>query len=116
MIRLRALKSVPNGVRSSFGTIGALCLVQDIPDVRRNGIETDRQHQRHILVCPANGKQAQNLDLASREAVRKRDTPLSTVQQRIDIHNQTRHSKPTRKLLSLTQLLKTEAPLCVWLS
>jgi hypothetical protein len=113
---LRALKSVPNGIRCSFGAIGALCLVQDIPDVSRNSIETDRQHQRHILVCPANGKQAQNLDLASREVVRKRDTPLSTVQQRIDIHYQTLHFKSTRKLLSLTQLPETEAPLCVCLS
>jgi hypothetical protein len=114
--RLRALKSVPNGVRCSFGTIGALRLIQDIPDVGRDSIETDRQHQRHILVCPADGKQTQNLDLPGCEVIRKRDTPLSIVQQRVDIFYQTRHSKSKRELLGLAQLLETEAPLCVCMS
>jgi hypothetical protein len=108
--QLRALKSVPNGVGCSFGTIGALRLVQNVSDVGRDSIETDRQHQRNVLVRPPDGKQTKNLDLTSREVVRKSDTTVPGVQQRIDIGNQARHSKSTRELVSLAQLLKAQAP------
>ena len=85
---MRALKSVPNGVSRSFGTIGALRLVENVPDMRSDGIETDRQYERNILVRAPDREQTQNLDFASREVVRKRDATFLRVQQGIDIDNQ----------------------------
>src|SRR5258708_17518671 len=97
--RLRALKSVPNGVGRCFRTIGAMRLVQNVSDVGRDSIETDREHQRNILVRPPDSKQTQNLDFASREVVAISHTTLPGVQQGINIRNQPRHSNSLRDLL-----------------
>src|SRR5450631_3096792 len=94
--RLRALKSVPNGIGRRFGTIGALRLVQNASDMGRNSIETDRKNQRYVLVRPPDSKQTQDLDFASREVVGKSDPTVPGVQQGINIGNQARHSKSTR--------------------
>jgi hypothetical protein len=113
---LCALKSVPIGVSRGLGTIGAFGLIQNVSDVRSDGIETNRQYERNILVRPPDRKQTQNFDFASREVVRKRDTVIPRMQQDIDFDNQARHSKSARELLGLAQPLKARAALCVCLS
>jgi hypothetical protein len=44
-----------------------------------NRIETNRQHERNILIRAPDSKQTQNLDFASREVVRKSDAPVPGV-------------------------------------
>ena len=111
-IRLRALKSMPNGIGRGFSAIGALRLVQNISHMGRDRVETDREHQRNILVRPPDRQQAQNLDFARREIVRKRDIAASRMQQGVDIDNQARHAESPRELLGLAQLLKARAAPC----
>jgi hypothetical protein len=106
---LRVLKSVPNGVSRSFGTISALGLVQYVADVRSHSIETDRQSQRDLLVCSPAGEQMQNFDFARREVIRKCHATFLRVQQGIDVDNQARHFKSTRELLGIPELLKSQA-------
>src|ERR1700733_973580 len=109
--RIRSLQATPDRIGSGLGTISAVRLIQNVSNVRSYGIEADCQHQRDVLVRPSYRKQTQNLDFASRELVRKRDTAVSATQQGIDIDNQARHFKSTRELLGIAQLLQADAPL-----
>jgi len=59
-----ARQAVPHGVGRRLGAVGAASLGEDVADVRRHGIEADRQHHRDVGVAAADGDQSQYLDLA----------------------------------------------------
>src|ERR1700675_2047178 len=104
---------MPNGVSRGLGTIRALRLVENVSNMRSNRVETDRKHERNILIRAPDGEQTQNFDFTSREVVGKRHATVSGVQQSVDIDDQTRHFKSARELLGLVQILKALAPLCI---
>src|ERR1700729_1188029 len=57
-------QAVPHGVGRRLGAVGATSLGEDVADVRRHGIEADRQYYRDVGVAATDSDQAQYLELA----------------------------------------------------
>jgi hypothetical protein len=74
-----ALKSVTDGVSGCFSSIGTLCFIQNVADVRRHGIETYRQDERNVLVGATEREQPQNLDFPGSQVIRICDTRVANV-------------------------------------
>jgi hypothetical protein len=114
--RFRTLQSMSDRVGSRLGTIGALCLIKNVPHMRCNGIQTDRQYEGNVLVGTAEGEQTQNLHFARSKIVWKPYAIPAAMQQGIDVVNQACHSNSTREMFGFPQLLHANPPLRVGLS
>jgi len=60
---------VANGVSGGLGAVGAAGLGEDVPDMRGNCTEADRQHGRDVSIAAADRDQAKHLGLARGQVV-----------------------------------------------